>query len=66
MDYEHYTTVITGINRQLQALADQMKAQALTHCADPSNPAFVRAMDAQKRLTDLSAELSSSMLPRNP
>lgn len=63
MDYEHYTRVITAINDQLQALADLMKAQALTGCGDPSNPAFVSAMAAHKRLTDLSAQLSDQMLP---
>ena len=62
MDYEHYTRFITAINDQLQALADLMKAQALTGCADPSNPAFVGAMNAHKRLTDLSGQLSTQML----
>jgi regulator of protease activity HflC (stomatin/prohibitin superfamily) len=62
MDYEHYTRLITAINDQLQAIADLTAAQALTGCAESSNPAFVGAMNAHKRLTDLSAKMTAQML----
>lgn len=66
MDYEHYTRMIAAINDQLQAIADLTAAQAWSGCADDSNPAFVRAMQEHKRLTDLSAKLSAQMLPPAP
>ncbi len=62
MDFENYTRSITAINDQLQDIANLTASQAITGCADPSNPHFVKAMDAHKRLTDLSAKLSGQML----
>lgn len=58
MDYNSYTQQIEAINTQLQAIADLTAAQSLSGTADESNPAFVSAMRAHKRLVTLSAKLT--------
>ncbi len=63
MDIETYTKRIESINDALQTIANETRGQALTDCADSSNPRFVALMREHQRLTDLSAQLTSSMLP---
>lgn len=58
MDFEQYTRLIKAINDQLEAIADLTAAQALTGCADQSNPLFVAAMREHARLTAASAKLT--------
>ncbi|MDC6177153.1 hypothetical protein [Ralstonia solanacearum] len=58
MDFEQYTRIISAINDQLEAIADLTAVQALTGCADTSNPMFVKAMHEHERLTAMSAKLT--------
>lgn len=58
MDFEQYNRLIKAINDQLEAIADLTANQAITGCADKSNPMFVAAMEQHERLTSNSKKLT--------
>ena len=61
MKPEDYFAACRPIHAELAAIAERTYLMARTLCADPSNPAFVAAMDRQdvlhKALADLDAKV---------
>jgi DNA-binding transcriptional regulator YbjK len=62
MTFEEYCQKISNIHDQLQSISDKTLNQALTGCAEMSNPAFVELMERHIRLTKLSTELTERMV----
>lgn len=62
MTFDEYNSAITQIHIQLQNLANRTANQALTGCANSSNPSFVELMQRHAQLTKLSSELTERMI----
>jgi hypothetical protein len=62
MTFDEYNDAITRIHNQLQDIANQTLNQALTGCANPSNPGFLLLMHRHTQLTKLSTELTERMI----
>ena len=62
MTFDDYNNAITQIHNQLQNIADKTANQALTGCANSSNPTFVELMQRHAQLTKLSSELTERMI----
>ncbi|MYM92586.1 hypothetical protein [Duganella vulcania] len=62
MKPEDYMKACREIHAQLELIASQTRAMAVTLCANPSNPLFVDAMDRQDALLAKLASLDSQTL----
>ncbi len=60
--HERYNMLIRGINNQLEAISAEHYVQAITGCADESNPRYVETRRQYERLIQLSAQLSDKIL----